>query len=180
VGKAFAGDVDYAMLVKIYGIAEGAEKRYSPAVCLGCESHTVTGSPDPKHINTSYVERHNLSVRMTVRRFTRLTNAFSKSLTHHVAAVALGYFAYNFIKIHSTLRITPAMAAGVTHHLWEARFSEPVGSARRVASKTSRITNSVYQLRFSKAPQPCGTFSFSARCNITIRICELRAGAVQV
>jgi IS1 family transposase len=119
VDKAFAGDVDYAMLVKIYGIAEGAEKRYSPAVCLGCESHTVTGNPDPKHINTSYIERHNLSVRMTARRFTRLTNAFSKKIENHIASVALTYFAYNFIKIHSTLRTTPAMAAGVTDRLWE-------------------------------------------------------------
>lgn len=119
VDKAFAGDVDYAMLVKIYGIAEGAEKRYSPAVCLGCESHTVTGSPDPKHINTSYIERHNLSVRMTARRFTRLTNAFSKKIENHIASVALTYFAYNFIKIHRTLRTTPAMAAGVTDRLWD-------------------------------------------------------------
>jgi IS1 family transposase len=119
VDKAFAGDVDYAMLVKIYGIAEGAEKRYSPAVCLGCESHTVTGNPDPKHINTSYIERHNLSVRMTARRFTRLTNAFSKKIENHIASVALTYFAYNFIKIHRTLRTTPAMAADVTDRLWE-------------------------------------------------------------
>jgi hypothetical protein len=119
VDKAFGGDIDYAMLVKIYGIAEGAEKRYSPAVCLGCESHTVTGSPDPKHINTSYIERHNLSVRMTARRFTRLTNAFSKKIENHIASVALTYFAYNFIKIHRTLRTTPAMAAGVADRLWE-------------------------------------------------------------
>jgi hypothetical protein len=100
--------VDYAMLVKIYGIAKGADKRYSPAVCLGCKSHAVTGHPDPKHINTSYIERHNLSVRMTVRRFTRLTNAFSKKIENHIASVAIGYFAYNFIKIHRTLRTTPA------------------------------------------------------------------------
>jgi IS1 family transposase len=119
VDKAFGGDIDYAMLVKIYGIAEGAEKRYSPAVCLGWESHTVTGSPDPKHINTSYIERHNLSVRMTARRFTLLTNAFSKKIENHIASVALTYFAYNFIKIHRTLRTTPAMAAGVTDRLWE-------------------------------------------------------------
>jgi IS1 family transposase len=119
VDKAFAGDVDYAMLVKIYGIPNDGEKRYSPAQCIGCESHTVTGSPDPKHINTSYIERHNLSVRMTARRFTRLTNAFSKKIENHIASVALTYFAYNFIKIHRTLRTTPAMAAGVTDRLWE-------------------------------------------------------------
>lgn len=86
---------------------------------MGCESHTVTGSPDPKHINTSYIERHNLSVRMTARRFTRLTNAFSKKIENHIASVALAYFAYNFIKIHRTLRTTPAMAAGVADRLWE-------------------------------------------------------------
>jgi IS1 family transposase len=119
VDKAFAGDVDYAMLVKIYGIPNDGEKRYSPSVCLGCESHTVTGNPDPKHINTSYIERHNLSVRMTARRFTRLTNAFSKKIENHIASVALTYFAYNFIKIHRTLRTTPAMAAGVTDRLWD-------------------------------------------------------------
>ena len=79
----------------------------------------MTGNPDPAHISTSYVERQNLSVRMTVRRYTRLTNAFSKKIENHAAAVALGYFAYNFIKIHSTLRVTPAMAAGVTDRLWE-------------------------------------------------------------
>jgi hypothetical protein len=111
--------VDYAMLVKIYGKPEGEEKRYSPAVCIGCETHVITGTPEPKHINTSYVERHNLSVRMANRRFTRLTNGFSKKFDNHAASVALGYFAYNFIKIHRTLRSTPAMAAGVTNQLWD-------------------------------------------------------------
>ena len=105
VDKAFGNDIDFAQLVKIYGIAEDEERRYSPAVCLGYESHAVTGTPDPKYISTSYAERHNLSVRMTVRRFTRLTNAFSKKIENHAAAVALGYFAYNFIKIHRTLRM---------------------------------------------------------------------------
>jgi IS1 family transposase len=119
VDRAFGGDVDYAMLVKIYGKPEGEEKRYSPAVCIGCETHVITGAPEAKHINTSYVERHNLSVRMTNRRFTRLTNGFSKKIENHAASVALGYFAYNFIKIHSTLRTTPAMAAGVTNRLWD-------------------------------------------------------------
>ena len=119
VDKAFGGDEDYAMLVKIYGKPEGEEKRYSPSVCLGCETYVITGEPESKHINTSYVERHNLSVRMTNRRFTRLTNAFSKKIENHAAAVALGYFAYNFIKINRTLRVTPAMAAGVTNRLRE-------------------------------------------------------------
>jgi IS1 family transposase len=119
VERAFGCDIDYAILVKVYGQPEGEEKRYSPAVCIGCERFVMAGNPDPKHISTSYVERHNLSVRMTNRRFTRLTNAFSKKLENHAAAVALGYFAYNFIKIHHTLRVTPAMAAGVTNRLWE-------------------------------------------------------------
>jgi hypothetical protein len=95
LGIRKAGDVDYAQLVKVYGIPNDGEMRYSPAVCLGCTSHVVTGTPDPKYINTSYVECHNLSIRMTVRRFTRLANAFSKKIENHAAAVALGYFAYN-------------------------------------------------------------------------------------
>jgi IS1 family transposase len=119
VDKAFGEDIDYAQLVKVYGIDPEGEKRYSPAICTSCESHPITGNPDPKHINTSYIERHNLSVRMTVRRFTRLTNAFSKKLENHVASVALTYFVYNFIKIHRTLRTSPAMAAGVTPRLWK-------------------------------------------------------------
>jgi IS1 family transposase len=119
VDYAFSGMVDYAMLVKIYGNDPEAEKRYSPAQCIACETHRISGNPDPKHISTSYIERQNLSVRMTNRRFTRLTNAFSKKIENHMAAVALGYFAYNFIKIHRTLRVTPAMAAGVTDRLWD-------------------------------------------------------------
>jgi IS1 family transposase len=117
--EAFHGTVDFAQLVKIYGAdaAEG-EKRYSPAVCIGCERTAVTGQPDPKHVSTSYVERSNLTVRMSVRRFTRLTNAFSKKLRNHAAAVALFTAHYNFCRIHQTLRCTPAMAAGVTPHLW--------------------------------------------------------------
>lgn len=116
---AFADDVDYAQLVKYFGNEPEGQKRYSPAVCTGAQKIIRLGDPDPKHINTSYVERHNLSVRMTVRRFTRLTNAFSKKIENHCAAVALGYFAYNFIKINRTLRVTPAMAAGVTPRLWD-------------------------------------------------------------
>ena len=116
---AFADQIDYAQLVKIYGAAPKDESRYSPAQFVATEKIRVLGDPDPKHISTSFVERQNLSVRMTVRRFTRLTNAFSKKIENHAAAVALGYFAYNFIKIHRTLRVTPAMAAGVTHRLWE-------------------------------------------------------------
>jgi IS1 family transposase len=119
VEKAFGKKIDYAQLQKIYSEPSNAEKRYSPAVCIGCTLTPMIGEPDPAHVSTSYVERHNLSVRMTNRRYTRLTNAFSKKIENHSAAVALGYFAYNFIKIHRTLRVTPAMAAGVTDRLWE-------------------------------------------------------------
>ena len=121
VEKAFGSDIDYAALVKIYGLAEGAEKRYSPSVCLGCESHVITGTPDPAHINTSYVERANLSMRMGMRRFTRLTNAFSKKIENHAASVALYFMYYNFARIHKTLRCSPAMAAGVDARLWEIK-----------------------------------------------------------
>jgi len=120
VVDAFGEGVDYAKLVKYYGNAsDEGQKRYSPAECTGAEKIRVIGDPDPKYISTSYVERQNLSVRMTNRRFTRLTNAFSKKIENHAASVALGYFAYNFIKIHRTLRMSPAMAAGVTTRLWE-------------------------------------------------------------
>jgi hypothetical protein len=96
VRDAFPQGVDYAQLVKVYGAPNDGEKRYSPAVCLKCESHTVTGNPDPKHISTSYIERQNLTVRMHNRRFTRLTNAFSKNIENHVAMPALHYMHYNF------------------------------------------------------------------------------------
>ena len=113
VEDAFGNNIDYAMLVKIYGESAEAEKRYSPATCIGCTSTTVTGNPDPKHVNTAYVERQNLTMRMHMRRFTRLTNGFSKKLENHVAAVSLHFMYYNFVRTHQTLRMTPAMAAGV-------------------------------------------------------------------
>ena len=119
VDYAFLGFVDYLMLIKVYGSPPEAEKRYSPATCIGCETKRIVGDPDAKHVNTSYVERRNLSAPMTNRRFTRLTNAFSKKIENHMAAVALAYFAYNFIKIHCALRFTPAMAARVTDRLWD-------------------------------------------------------------
>jgi IS1 family transposase len=119
VDMAFARDIDYAMLVKHYGIAPEAEKRYSPPICLGTERTVVRGRPDPDHINTSYVERQNLSMRMGIRRFTRLTNAFSKKLENHIHALSIYFMHYNFVRIHQTLRATPAMAAGVTKRLTE-------------------------------------------------------------
>ena len=118
VEDAFGADIDYAVLQKIYGAEQTDEKRYSPAVCLGCEIKEITGSPDPKHISTSYVERQNLTMRMSMRRFTRLTNAFSKKVENHAAAIALYFMYYNFGRVHQTLRVTPAMEAGVANHVW--------------------------------------------------------------
>jgi IS1 family transposase len=118
VEDAFGGDVDYSMLVKLYGVSGENETRYSPAKCLGCISTPVTGDPDPKHISTSYVERQNLTMRMSMRRFTRLTNGFSKKLENHAATVALYFMYYNFGRVHQTLRVTPAMEAGIADHVW--------------------------------------------------------------
>jgi IS1 family transposase len=119
VESTFGAGIDYAMLVKIYGESGESEKRYSPADCIGCERKEISGKPDPKYISTSYVERQNLTMRMHMRRFTRLTNAFSKKLENHIAAISLHFMYYNFVRIHQTLRITPAMAAGVTDRVWE-------------------------------------------------------------
>jgi len=118
VEDAFGMDIDYAVLQKIYGADPQAEKRYSPAQCLGCKVETITGDPDPKHISTSYVERQNLTMRMSMRRFTRLTNAFSKKVDNHRAAVALYFVYYNFGRVHQTIRVTPAMEAGIANHVW--------------------------------------------------------------
>jgi IS1 family transposase len=118
VEDAFGADVDYAMLVKHYGEAPESEKRYSPAECIGCEKKAVQGNPKPEHISTSYVERQNLTMRMHMRRFTRLTNAFSKKVENHEHALALYFMHYNFARIHQSLRVTPAMEAGVTDHVW--------------------------------------------------------------
>lgn len=119
VEEAFGSDVDYAMLVKLYGADSEPDTRYSPAECIGCRSVEIAGRPKPEHISTSHVERQNLTMRMKMRRFTRLTNAFSKKVENHIWAVALHYMHYNFCRIHQTLRVTPAMAAGVTDKLWE-------------------------------------------------------------
>ncbi len=119
VEGAFGNDIDFAQLVKLYGEAPEAEKRYGPAVCVGCRKEIKTGSPEEKHISTSYVERQNLTMRMHMRRFTRLTNAFCKKLDSHVAAISLHFMYYNFARAHQTLRMTPAMAAGVTMRVWE-------------------------------------------------------------
>jgi IS1 family transposase/lambda repressor-like predicted transcriptional regulator len=122
VEGAFGNAIDYAMLVKLYEGDSGknapAERRYSPAHCTGSREQTITGNPDPDHISTSYAERQNLSMRMGMRRFTRLTNAFSKKVDNHKAAIALYFMHYNFARIHKTLRVTPAMEAGVADHVW--------------------------------------------------------------
>ena len=118
IDGAFGGQVDYAMLVKLYGTDPEAEKRYSPARCVGCGRTVISGDLDRQHISTSYAERQNLTMRMKMRRFTRLTNAFSKKVENHAHAIALHFMHYNFARIHQTLRSTPAMKAGVTDHLW--------------------------------------------------------------
>lgn len=119
VEEAFGADVDYAMLVKLYGASPDASKgRYSPAECTGIRKTRIEGQPDKAHVSTSYVERQNLTMRMSMRRFTRLTNAFSKKFENHHHALALYFMFYNFVRIHKTLRVTPAMAAGVTDRLW--------------------------------------------------------------
>jgi len=119
VEDAFADEIDYATLIKLYGAGPQDESRYSPPKCIGIQKEKVNGGPDLKHVSTSFVERQNLTMRMSMRRFTRLTNAFSKKVDNHWAAVCLHFMYYNFCRIHQTLRITPAMAAGVADHVWE-------------------------------------------------------------
>ncbi len=122
VEDTFGGEVDYAMLVKLYGHERESAVRYSPAKCVGAEPHTIQGNPDPDKISTSFAERQNLTMRMSMRRFTRLTNAFSKKIDNHIFAIALYFMHYNFARPHKTLANpyprTPAMAAGVSDHIW--------------------------------------------------------------
>ena len=135
VEDAFLGEIDYAILHKTYGTPPNeAGSRYSPAKCLGIKINLINGEPEYRHISTSYVERQNLTMRMGMRRFTRLTNGFSKKIENHEYALAIYFMHYNFVRIHSSLRVTPAMAAGVSDKLWsmddvvaliEARESAP-------------------------------------------------------
>jgi IS1 family transposase len=121
VEDAFGAHIDYGMLVKLYGAetgGQGHERKHSPSECTGARKQTVTGNPDPKHVSTSYTEQHNLTMRMSMRRFTRLTNAFSKKVDNHCHALALYFVFYNFVRRHQTLRVAPAMAAGISDRLW--------------------------------------------------------------
>jgi IS1 family transposase len=118
VEEAFGAEADYAMLVKLYGPGPRDPGRYSPAQCIGTEATVIQGQPDPKHISTSYVERQNLTMRMSMRRFTRLTNGFSKKIENLAYAVALHFMHYNFCRVHKTLGTTPAVAAGIADHEW--------------------------------------------------------------
>lgn len=136
VEDAFGGEIDYAMLHKVYRSNPETETRYSPAKCIGCSSEDIVGTPDAKHVSTSYVEQQNLTMRMNMRRFTRLTNAFSKKLQNHAHSVALFYMHYNFVRVHQSLRVTPAMEAGITKTIWSIQdiveLAEPA-SEQRVA-----------------------------------------------
>ena len=125
VEGAFGMDCDYAQLHKIFGASLETETRYSPGVCIGCDMKTVSGNPDPKHVSTSFVERQNLTMRMHMRRFTRLTNGFSKKIDNHAHAVALHFMYCNYVRIHQTLRVTPAMEAKLSDHAWD--LAELVG-----------------------------------------------------
>jgi len=118
VEDAFGSEIDYAMLVKLFGHQQDFENRYSPPKCIGVRRRRIKGKPDRKFISTSFVERQNMTVRMCNRRFTRLTNAFSKTLENHKHALAIHFTHYNFCRIHQTLRVTPAMEAGISNHVW--------------------------------------------------------------
>lgn len=149
VEEAFGADVDYAQLVKMYGSApENAKGRYSPATCTGIKKMKIEGEPDINKVSTSYVERQNLTMRMHMRRFTRLTNGFSKKVSNHEASIALHFMYYNFVKIHKTLKCSPAMAAGVTEKLWEMKdvvamieAEEAKVSKKRGSYKKREISN---------------------------------------
>ena len=138
VEDAFGADIDYAMLQKIYGAPSDEEtRRYSPAKCIGCDLKVVSGDPDPKHVSTSYVERQNLTMRMQMRRFTRLTNGHSKKIDNHRHMVALHYMHYNYCRVHSSLRVTPAQEAGLSDHIWSVE--ELIAILPKPIVKTSTI-----------------------------------------
>jgi IS1 family transposase len=152
VEGAFGADIDFAQLVKLYGEAPGvgSERRYSPAECVGARKTPITGNPDPTHISTSYAERANLTMRMHMRRFTRLTNGFSKKVENHAHSMALFTTYYNFVRIHKTLRVTPAMAAGMSDRLWEV--SDIVALLEVVEPKPGK--RGPYKKREAASPPP--------------------------
>jgi IS1 family transposase len=167
VDEVFDGDVDYAMLQKIYGAEPGGEKRYSPAKCIGAQKRPVTGDPDPKHISTSYAERQNLTMRMHMRRFTRLTNAFSKKVENHACAVALHSMYYNFVRLHQTLKVSPAMAAGVTDRLWEMVDVVDVLDAFEAKRKReSKVTFEIQEWKIGSGFYVRATFPDAAPVNV--------------
>ncbi len=141
VEDSFGSEIDYAMLVKVYGAAgdNSTESRYSPATCIDCRTAKITGNPDPKHISTSYVERQNLTMRMGIRRFTRLTNGFSKKVENHGHAVALHFMHYNFCRVHMSLRVTPAMEAGLTDHVWSLQELCGLMQAKKPMSRVKTV-----------------------------------------
>ena len=147
VEGAFGSDVDYAQLVKIYGAApDGPQRRYSPAECVGARKNRVEGNPDIDHVSTSHVERQNLTMRMSMRRFTRLTNGFSKKLENHIHALALYFVLYNFCRIHKSLKTSPAMAAGIVDTLWSlddviAKIDEMAPPPAKRGPYKKRISN---------------------------------------
>jgi len=151
VESAFGNEIDYAMLEKIYGPSPDGEKRYSPAECIGCKRHIQTGHPDPDHISTSFVERSNLTMRMSMRRFTRPTNGFSKKIENHAHSIALHFMWYNFGRVHNSLRVTPAMEAGITDHVWTpAEVAELLGA---IESQKPR-KRGPYKVRFVASLSP--------------------------
>jgi IS1 family transposase len=165
VDEVFADDVDYAMLQKIYGAEPHGEKRYSPAKCIGAKKREITGDPDPNHISTSHVERQNLTMRMHMRRFTRLTNAFSKKVENHACAVALHSMYYNFVRLHQTLKVSPAMAAGVTDRLWE--MVDVVDMLDAFEAKRKRVPKVTFEIEEWKI-----TGGFYVRATLTDGVVE--------
>jgi len=136
VEEAFGSEIDYAMLVKMYGKDE-ADTRYSPPECISCREVEISGRPDPKHISTSHIERQNLTMRMHMRRFTRLTNAFSKKVENHIASIAIHYMHYNFCRVHQTLRVTPAMEAGIADRVWTIAEMVSILDSKENANKAA-------------------------------------------
>jgi hypothetical protein len=156
VAHAFAGrEIDYAMLIKIYGQnPDDANVRYSPAECIGIRKQPILGTPDEKHVSTSFVERQNLTMRMSMRRFTRLTNGFSKKVESHAHAVALHFMHYNFIRIHKSLRVAPAMAAGVADRLWDIEDIVAMSDHFHAEVKDNRVSARVKPLEDYKPFKP--------------------------